>query len=87
MHDLVGEAGDEQPDLVAGEGIDGRCLRLQLFAAPVRLCPIGRGERGGQHVLQLTHMALGLAALAVVSNHRAMMRDATSNNDFSYFER
>ena len=43
MHDLVGEAGDEQPHLVAGEGIHGLALRLQLLAAPMRLRPVGRG--------------------------------------------
>ncbi len=69
MHDLVGEARDQQSDFVAAEGVHRRGRGLQRLAAPVRLRPVGRRQRRGQHVLQLAHVALGLAAFAVMGQH------------------
>jgi hypothetical protein len=55
VHDLVGEARDQQPNLIAAEGVHRRGRGLQLLAATMRFRPVGRRQRRGQNVFQLTH--------------------------------
>ena len=66
VHDLIRQTGDEQAHLIAGEGVDGRRSGFQRLAAQVRFRAVARRQRRGQHILQLPHVPLGLAAFTVM---------------------
>ena len=65
LHDLVAEAGEQQADLVACEGVDP-LLALPDLLAPVVALAARSGRQGrGHDAHQLPQMALRLAAFAV----------------------
>ena len=71
MHDVIGKTGDEQAQLVAGECIDGQSSGFRRLAAQVRFRTVVRRKRRGQHIFPFAHVALSLAAFAIMRQHLA----------------
>lgn len=66
VHDPVGQHGDLQAHLVAGECIDRFRCRFLLLTTDVGFRAVGRRQGRVEDIHQLAHMPLGLSALAVV---------------------
>ena len=74
VHDLVAEAGEQQADLVACEGVDP-LLAIPDLLAPVVALAARRGRQGrGHDAHQLPQMALRLAAFAVQRVEKSRVR-------------